>query len=291
MVRGPRELKAKPASSRGIIVAGRGNLGRSLARALTAAGQPTRLVRGHGVEDAIGKVGPNAVVFLAVPDGAVPALGGRLAKAPDPISFVHLSGALGLDALDALRPLHAVGSFHPLQSFPAPRPPDAFRGITVAIDASTAPLMRRLRELARSLGAKPRQVGDADRALYHAAAVFASNYLDVMVAEAVGLLKDIGWTEAESVAALMPLIEGAVTNIRRHGPVRALTGPIRRGDVQTVTRHLGALERGGGADEYRMLATIALEIAKEAGLDPVAAGRMRRALTQKRAATQRRRRA
>lgn len=271
-------------------MAGRGNLGKSLARALTAAGQPATLVSGHGLADRIAKLGPAATIFLAVPDGAVRALAGGLAAAPATVSFVHLSGALGLDALDALRTRHTVGSFHPLQSFPAPLPPAAFKGITVAIDASSASLTRRLRALARLLGATPKQVGDGDRVLYHAAAVFASNYLDVVVAEAVGLLKEIGWTEASSVTALMPLIEGAVANIRRHGPVRALTGPIRRGDVETVGRHLRALERVGVADEYRMLGTIALEIAKEAGLDPAAAERMRRALTQKRAATQRRRR-
>ncbi|HSP09007.1 MAG TPA: DUF2520 domain-containing protein, partial [Candidatus Dormibacteraeota bacterium] len=237
----------------GIVVAGRGNLGRSLARALKAAGQPARLVSGHGLEKVVGTIGPGAIVFLAVPDGAVRDVGGRLAAAPGTLAFVHLSGALGLDALDALRPRHATGSFHPLQSFPAPRPPEAFRGITVAVDASSASLTRRLRALARLLGATPKQVGDADRVLYHAAAVFASNYLDVVVAEAVRLLREIGWTEAESVAALMPLVEGAVANIRRHGPVAALTGPIRRGDVDTVTRHLRALEGVEAADEYRML--------------------------------------
>jgi len=233
------------------------------------------------------------IVFLAVPDQAVEGVAVQLARLNPPrrVSFVHVSGALGLDALDALRPGHDVGSFHPLQSFPGPRPPEAFRGITVAIDARSAVLKRRLSALARAIGATPKQVGDADRVLYHAAAVFASNYLDVMVAEAVRLLKEIGWTESESVAALLPLIEGSVANIRRHGPVAALTGPIRRGDVETVTRHLRALEEVEAADEYRMLGTIALQIAKEAGLDPVAAERMRRALTHRRAATQRRRRA
>lgn len=245
---------------------------------------------GHGLSDKITRLGSPEIVFLAVPDGAVRELGGGLAAAPAAVSFVHVSGALGLEALEALRTRHAIGSFHPLQSFPMPRPPSAFTGITVAIDASSPSLARRLRALARLLGAKPKQVGDDDRVLYHAAAVFASNYLDVVVAGAVRLLKEIGWTEASSVAALMPLIEGAVANIGRRGPVKALTGPIRRGDVETVGRHLRALERVGLADEYRMLGTIALEIAEEAGLDPATAERMRRALTQKRAATQRRRR-
>jgi predicted short-subunit dehydrogenase-like oxidoreductase (DUF2520 family) len=232
------------------------------------------------------------IVFLAVPDAAVEEMAARVARLkPSPrVSFVHVSGAQGLGALDALRDTHAVGSFHPLQSFPQPREPEAFRGITVAVDASTPPLMRHLRTLARSIGARPKHVGDRDRVLYHAAAVFASNFLDVVVWEAVRTLMAAGWTEAESTAALMPLVEGAVANIRKLGPVRALTGPIRRGDAETVTRHLQALRHlpTSGEETYRRLALVALEIALQAGLDPAAAERTRRALTQDVAATRRR---
>ncbi|HWN90366.1 MAG TPA: DUF2520 domain-containing protein [Verrucomicrobiae bacterium] len=230
---------------------------------------------------------------------------------PADLSIVHVSGALGLDALGALEG-NPRGSFHPLQSFPAPRGPEAFRGITVAVDATTPTLMRRLRALARVIGAKPRHVGDEDRALYHAAAVYASNFVDVVVAEAVRLLGQIGWSEDEATRALMPLIDGAVANIRRRGVVGALTGPIRRGDAETVKRHLEALSKLGPAPPalratsprvgrshlpingedpaslYRMLALVALEIAKEAGLDPAAAERTRRALTRHVAATRRR---
>jgi predicted short-subunit dehydrogenase-like oxidoreductase (DUF2520 family) len=177
------------------------------------------------------------------------------------------------------------GSFHPLQSFPEAREPSAFRGITVAVDATSPALERRLRALARGIGAKPRHVGDSQRVTYHAAAVFASNFVDVVVAEAVRLLERIGWTEKESLEALMPLVEGAVSSIRRRGPVKALTGPIRRGDADTVSRHIAVMDN---YDLYRMLALVALEIAKEAGLDPAAAERTRRALTRKVAATQRR---
>lgn len=230
------------------------------------------------------------MVFLAVPDGAVRGLAAQLTAAPGSVSFVHLSGAMGLDALEALRPRHAVGSFHPLQSFPAPRAPGAFRGSTIAIDASAQALMRRLRAIARAIGGTPKHVGDSERVLYHAAAVFASNYLTVVVAEAARLLESIGWTRAESTKALVPLIEGAVANIRDRGPILALTGPVRRGDAETVARQLAALESVDGADGYRMLGTIALKIARDAGLDPVAAERMHRALTRGKAATQRRRR-
>jgi predicted short-subunit dehydrogenase-like oxidoreductase (DUF2520 family) len=169
----------------------------------------------------------------------------------------------------------------------------------VGIDASTPALLRRLAALARALGARPKRVSDSERALYHAAAVFASNYVDVLLATAVKLLQAAGWSETEATSGLLPLTEGVLTTVRRRGPVKALTGPVRRGDVNTVKRHLAVLaELGGSArsssapplvEQYRMLALIALEIAVEAGLEPAAAERMQRALTQK-AATRRRRR-
>ena len=201
------------------------------------------------------------------------------------LAIVHTSGALGLDVLEALRP-NAVGSFHPLQPFPAPRPPSAFRDITVAIDASTPALRRQLNALARRLGAVPRRVEDAQRARYHAAAVFASAFVTAVVAQAVRTLQGIGWSEKESLAALLPLIDGSLQNIRRRGPVKALTGPLRRGDAETVARHLEAVDN---PDLYRMLGLVALDVAIEAGLDHEAAERTRRALTRKVAATRRRR--
>jgi len=228
------------------------------------------------------------IVFLAVPDGAVGEMAARIGGMdPSPkLSFVHLSGALGLDALAPLTH-NPVGSFHPLQSFPFYRDASAFRGITIAVDASTAALRKRLFGLARGLGARPKLVTDRKRVRYHAAAVFASNFVNAVIAEAVHELEAIGWTEDEATRALMPLIEGAVENIRRKGVVAAMTGPIRRGDEETVSRHLQAVER---PDLYRILGSIALEIARAAGLEPAAAGRVRRALTRDVAATRRRKR-
>ena len=248
---------------------------------------------------------PGTVVFLTVPDGAITSVAAKLADAgttiPSGVAFVHMSGALGLGTLELLRDRHPVGSFHPLQSFPEPRPPEAFRGIVVAIDATTMSLRRRLSALARDIGAKPRRVEDKHRALYHAAAVFASNYLVALLGSAVDLLEQAGWSEKEATAALVRLSEGALLSVSRRGPTAALTGPIRRGDVETVERHLIALadlDSGSGsrsvvsrADVYRMLGVIALEIATEAGLEPAAAERVKRALTRRVAATRRRRRA
>jgi hypothetical protein len=175
----------------------------------------------------------------------------------------------------------------------------------IGIDASSPALLRRLAALTRALGARPKRVDDSQRALYHAAAVFASNYVDVLLGTAVKLLQQTGWSEREATAGLLRLTEGMLETVRKRGPVRALTGPIRRGDVNTVERHLAALSElpirrlsGAGfptsgeatrvVEQYRMLGLIALEIAAEAGLEPASAEGVRRALTQM-AATRRRR--
>jgi len=287
-----------------LFVAGRGKVGRSLARALKAAGHPARLVAARGGAGRLVRAlasEPRAIVFLAVPDGAVGEVARALAAEGDALAgtvgFVHVSGVLALDALDALAARHGVGSFHPLRSFPRPQPPSAFKGIVVAIEANRPTLARRLRGIARDLGARPRTVAGEERILYHAAAVFASNYGVALLGVAASLLEEIGWSEPEAVAGLLPLMVGALEEAGRIGVAGALTGPVRRGDTVAIERHLAALEgvrrRGAGPpvlDLYRMLGAIALEIAIEAGLGPAAAARVHRALTRKVAATRRRRR-
>ncbi|MEP6753703.1 MAG: DUF2520 domain-containing protein [Candidatus Dormiibacterota bacterium] len=237
-----------------------------------------------------------------MPDDAVPFVAASLAalgvRVPAKVAFVHVSGALKLGVLAPLARRHAVGSFHPLRSFPEPGPPEAFRGIVIGVDANSESLRRLLNRLARDLGATPKRVDDAQRAVYHAAAVFASNYIVALLAEAARLLEQAGWTEREAIQGLVPLAEGAVANVRKRGPVAALTGPIRRGDAATVKRHMSALaeveprasrsKQGRQSDLYRMLGEVALEIAQEAGLKPAAAEQTRRALTRKVAATRRR---
>jgi predicted short-subunit dehydrogenase-like oxidoreductase (DUF2520 family) len=272
---------------------------------LRAAGHKVRLVSARaGLPALLRSVTPAgpAVVFLTVPDDVVPVVAASLAalgvSVPANVAFVHASGALELGVLAPLGRRHAVGSFHPLRSFPEPGPPEAFRGIVIGVDASSESLRRLLNRLARDLGATPKGVDDAQRAVYHAAAVFASNYIVALLAEAVRLLAQAGWTEREAIQGLVPLAEGAVANVRKRGPVAALTGPIRRGDAETVKRHLSALaeidaqasrsKRGRQSHLYRMLGEVALEIAQEAGLKPAAAEQTRRALTRKVAATRRR---
>jgi predicted short-subunit dehydrogenase-like oxidoreductase (DUF2520 family) len=99
-------------------------------------------------------------------------------------------------------------------------------------------------------------------ASYHAAAALASNYLVSAIDAAAAVLASAGVTPDRAAQALIPLAEGALRNISAHGTVGGLTGPVRRGDVATVARHLDAIkDRPELAEIYRALARRAVDIA------------------------------
>jgi predicted short-subunit dehydrogenase-like oxidoreductase (DUF2520 family) len=219
-----------------------------------------------------------------VPDPAVAdaaaAFGPRLPRAT---AIVHVSGSLGLAALASARAAgHPTGSFHPFQSFPVVRPPAAFAGSLVGVDAADEELAQQLFQLALDIGGHPRRVPDEQRALYHVAAVLSSNLVVGLAGTAATVLEQIGWTEAEALAALVPLMSGVIDNLAAEGLGGALIGPIRRGDAATVRRHLDELDRNGMEDAarvYRILAMATLELALATGLDPASGEEIRVALT------------
>ncbi|MDQ6691136.1 MAG: DUF2520 domain-containing protein, partial [Candidatus Dormibacteraeota bacterium] len=197
--------------------------------------------------------------------------------------LVHVSGSLPLTVLDEVRAAgHPVGSFHPFQSFPFERPPNAFQGSLIGIDASEEDLLDRLFQLALDIGGTPRRVPDEQRALYHVAAVLSSNLLIGLTSRSAGVLESMGWSRQEAMAALLPLISGVVKNLAAEGLAGALIGPIRRGDPAAVSRHLDQLEQHDlleTARVYRILAMATLELALEAGLDPAKGDLIKEALT------------
>ncbi len=208
-------------------------------------------------------------VFLSVPDEVVPEMAMALAahgEAPAGCVAFHLSGALGTDPL---APLHArgygVGTLHPLQSLADPvLGAEQLRGATFAVsgDSGAVAVARRL---LHHLSSPAISVPVARRPLYHAAAVFASNYLAGLVAAAGRLMAQAGVPEEDALEAILPLARGSLENLGRLGPARALTGPIARGDVETVRLHLRCLEPRERA-LYVTLGLEILELAREAGL-------------------------
>ena len=265
---------------RPIGVIGAGRLGASLAAGLRGAGYRLSAVAsarepsartlvealGAGVEvmDARALVERCDVVFLTVPDGAIEAMAVALAWRPGQAA-VHCSGTLGLDVLAAATEAGATaGCLHPLQSFPSRAPqPERFRGVVCGIEAPE-PLGAELEAVARDLEAHVVRLEGVDRARYHAAAVFASNYVVALASAAGRAWTFAGLPPSEARTALAPLMRAAATNLGTLDLAEALTGPVARGDVDTVVAHLAALAADPAlAELYRLLGAELLRLPLE----------------------------
>ncbi|MCK4571041.1 DUF2520 domain-containing protein [Candidatus Bipolaricaulota bacterium] len=236
---------------------GAGTLGTALAEACMVAGYRVLSIHSHRFEDAARLANalpqaeavsnPNEVTnadltFLTVPDDVIATVCESIAW-PASSSVVHCSGALSLDVLNsAAQTGAATGSLHPLQTF-APGAEHAARlsDITYALEASGNELHDTLEELVETLGGRPQWIASADKPLYHASAAMASNYLVALLGDASRLWESFGFSRDSGLQSLLPLVRGTIDNLQGVGFPDALTGPIARGDVDTVRIHLDAL--------------------------------------------------
>ena len=163
--------------------------------------------------------------LLCVPDSAIADAARAIAVGP---WVAHVSGATPLAALD---PHTRRFSLHPLQTFTRGRGADQLDGAWAAITAESGDARARARWLAETLGLRPFELADDARPLYHAGAAIASNYLVTLYRSASRLLEDAG----APPQALVPLMRRTIDNDFE------LTGPIARGDWETVDAHLQAI--------------------------------------------------
>jgi predicted short-subunit dehydrogenase-like oxidoreductase (DUF2520 family) len=223
--RHPQPTSRRAVAPDRVTIVGAGRLGHALADALSASGVRVTgpLGRGATPEDA-------DVVLLCVPDAEI---AGAAALVPFGIPVGHCSGATGLDVLTG----HDAFSLHPLMTVTTETTAEAFAGAGAAV-AGTSPAMLELaRGLATRLGMRPIEIAPSDRAAYHAAASIASNFLVTLEAAAGRLAATVGMERAD----LVPLVRATVDNWARLGPERALTGPVARGDEETVARQRQAI--------------------------------------------------
>ena len=276
----------------GIIGPGRAGIG--LAVALTQAGYRVSLYGRHTKpvpKPLTLTVGPAdqppawisqaGVVILAVRDDAIRPLAEALARTravQGEQVVLHLSGVQGQEALAPLVSSRAaLGSLHPLQTIAEPeRAPERLKGAWAAVEGMPR-AVQAAEGLAQDLGMRPFRIASRAKAIYHAGAVFASNYLVVVEAVAQRLLRHAGLSDVEAWQALRPLVEGTLENLTRQQPIAALTGPVARGDEETIQRHLAVLTRDDAA-LYRVLGRAALELAQKRGMDEATAARVAAAL-------------
>ena len=190
-------------------------------------------------------LGDADLVLITTPDGQIETVGRELADAGVLASgsvVLHCSGALGADILAALRKGGSfIGSLHPLQSFAAPALDyNPFEGIVMAGEGDP-PAVALAEKLAVQLKSRFIRLPVGTKTLYHAAAVVASNYLVALMGGAIQMLAECGLENREAFGVLEPLVRGTLDNIGRLGIPDALTGPIARGDGETVERHCRAL--------------------------------------------------
>lgn len=271
-----------------VAVVGPGRMGLALGGALVQAGAVERLTffgrtpeppphplfESDDVGYAMG-YGPvsddTSILLIAVPDDTIHDVANQVARAgasPPACVALHLSGAL---STDVMAPLHTagftVGSLHPLQTVADPWSGAArLRGCAYAIAGEPGALTA-ARRIVAALDGQALVIPPALRPLYHAAAVFASNYVLVAAATVARTLAEAGIPEEDAVAAALPLMRGTMDNLEQLGLGAALTGPVARGDVDTVRLHLSRLsprER----NLYSALGMETVQLARAVGLDP-----------------------
>lgn len=156
----------------------------------------------------------------------------------------HCSGAASTDVLEPARKLGAkVGCIHPLQTFASiAQAVENLPGSAFALEAEE-PVLSVLKEMVAALQGSWLELKAEDKALYHASACIACGYFYTLVKVAADLWRNWGKSNAEAIQAMMPMLQGALNNLSNVGLPKALTGPIARGDLVTIRKHLVALEK------------------------------------------------
>jgi len=289
--------RSEPGEPPPVGIIGAGAVGTALGAALHRAGWPVVAVGSRDEErrarfrelvptarafaEAAPVLDEAELIILAVPDDVIPALAGEL-RLYGGQALVHTSGVLGAEVLEPARAAGSqVGAFHPLVAFAdTERAIAALHGATVAVEGDDQ-LAALLGQMAAALGATAVRLAPGSKAAYHAAAVLAAGGFVALLDAIAELGAAAGLDEEGALAIYGGLIEQTLSNARALGIRAALTGPMTRGDVGTLARHLDALARfaPGVLALYRAAAEREIELAEARGsLAPDAAESMRRLL-------------
>ena len=213
-------------------------------RSQTSARKLAQAVSGcHAFNNNQGVADTAELIFVTTPDDTIVSVVSEIQWHRGQ-SVVHCSGALSTDILEsAKKPGAQVGAFHPLQTFAGVKQAiENIPGSTFAVEAEE-PLLSTLKDIATALEGHWIELKANDKVAYHAAAVIACNYLVTLVKLATDLWQSFNIPQSQATQALLPLIRGTIHNIDIVGIPQCLTGPIARGDIETIKKHLDALQK------------------------------------------------
>lgn len=238
-----------------------------LARSPASAQRAVDFIGAGAAASSYVALAPADVYMLAVGDDQiVPACAALAAALPLRGAIVfHCSGALASDRLQAAGAAGAhVASVHPIRSFADPQAvADGFAGTFCGIEGD-AEALAVLEPALLAIGARPVAIDAAAKTVYHAAAVFASNYLTTVLDAALRAYQAAGIPEAVARELARPLAAETLDNVFRLGAAPALSGPIARGDMATVARQQQAVSAWDGptGELYRALVAPTVELAR-----------------------------
>jgi len=211
------------------------------------------------------------VIFISTPDRVIKQVCDHIAAASGIQKgdiVIHLSGALGSDILASAKRKGAyVLALHPVQTFPRGQiSTEALSGCYFSLEGDKEAL-KFGQGLVKELGGEPVTISPESKPLYHAALCTASNYLVTVTDLAVQMLEKVGIDKKDALKMIMPLIWGTVRNLETVGLPGALTGPVSRGDLQTLKGHLGTIQRllPEYLEVYKKLGSLTAEVARRAG--------------------------
>ena len=252
-----------------ITLIGAGNAGYHLGRYLHAAGAEIvqvfsrNSVKAEELAKATGahaitrleRAEPGADLYiLAVSDGAIASVAAQLRqRLPAESAVVHTSGATPSTVLAHYFPKHGI--FYPLQTFSREREPD-FSTIPICIYSPDEALEGQLAALGRQVSRSVHRIDDEQRAILHLAAVFVNNFTNHLFHIGQHILQE----ETLSFDLLLPLIRETVSKIETHKPKDMQTGPARRSDQETITRHLAYLKKFPGFEDVYEILTKSIQI-------------------------------
>ena len=212
---------------------------------------------------------PNSdVIMITTPDFEIENIANKLSEIDTLKTKIvfHCSGATASTVLNPLTKKGIkIGSIHPIMTFATPEKSiNDFSGVYCGFEGDDV-ILDTLQDAFNKIGGKVFKINTEKKAVYHVATTMACNYLIALMDTAIDLYVESGLSRADALSVMQPIVKKTIDNVFSIEPIKALTGPIARGDYNTVQRHMDALTDQRIKNIYSILGAKTLEISAKKG--------------------------